>query len=485
MQTSVVTNSAMGPIEHDAPWTERRLAGRSLSELLDCEWLVTNGLGGYASGTVTGAATRRYHGLLIAAHPAPLGRIMLLNHLSERFRCPDWSQIRVGGVEKEGGELDIQGIDTLTEFRLELGLPVWRFELCGHVIEKRIFLPHRQNTVHVNYRLVSGSGPIRVKLRVSVHFRGHDDAVTTPNAGPFTLTAKNGRFEVAGEKDHFPPLRMRLEGTSPALTIADEVVPNVLYRVEEGRGYENIGQMWSPGLFRVMLTPDKDVTLTASTESWSRIEAIAPDLALQKELGRRQKLISIADETLQTGFGAELVLAADQFVIVPAGRIQDSARAEATGDEARTVIAGYHWFTDWGRDTMISLEGLTLCTGRHAEARYILRTFAAHMQDGLIPNYFPDHTGQGLYHTADATLWFFHALHRYVEVTGDDEILAEIVPLLLESIRCHQRGTRFGIDVDAADGLLRQGAEGYQLTWMDAKVGDWVVTPRRGIFSKA
>jgi predicted glycogen debranching enzyme len=180
------------------------------------------------------------------------------------------------------------------------------------------------------------------------------------------------------------------------------------------------------------------------------------------------------------GLAGELVLAADQFLVKPAGRVEDAARAAASGDEARKVIAGYHWFTDWGRDTMISLEGLTLCTGRHAEAGYILRTFAKHIRDGLIPNLFPEGEKDGLYHTADATLWFFHALHRYLEATGDQTTLEGLLPKLVEIADYHVRGTRFGIGVDPADGLLRQGAEGYQLTWMDAKVGDWVVTPRRG-----
>jgi predicted glycogen debranching enzyme len=177
---------------------------------------------------------------------------------------------------------------------------------------------------------------------------------------------------------------------------------------------------------------------------------------------------------------AELVLASDQFIVRPTSRVRDAVRAHAVGDQVRTVIAGYHWFTDWGRDTMISLEGLTLTTGRHEEAGYILRTFADHIRDGLIPNLFPEGEQQGLYHTADATLWFFHALDRYLDITDDQATLRLLLPKLLEIIEYHRRGTHFGIGVDRQDGLLRQGQEGYQLTWMDAKVGDWVVTPRRG-----
>jgi predicted glycogen debranching enzyme len=177
---------------------------------------------------------------------------------------------------------------------------------------------------------------------------------------------------------------------------------------------------------------------------------------------------------------SELVLAADQFIITPAGRAEESARARASGEDVRTVIAGYHWFTDWGRDTMISLEGLTLTTGRHREAAYILKTFAHYIRDGLIPNMFPDGSREGLYHTADATLWFFHAVQRYLDVTGDTDTVRSLVPRLADVIVQHLKGTRFGIGVDTSDGLLRQGAPGYQLTWMDAKVDDWVVTPRRG-----
>jgi predicted glycogen debranching enzyme len=174
------------------------------------------------------------------------------------------------------------------------------------------------------------------------------------------------------------------------------------------------------------------------------------------------------------------VLAADQFIMTPAGRVEDSARARAAGDEVRSVIAGYHWFTDWGRDTMISFEGLTLTTGRYAEAGWILRTFAHYVKHGLIPNMFPEGKNEGLYHTADATLWFFHAVDRYLEATQDRATLRQILPKFREIVEAHLRGTRYSIGIDPADGLLRQGEEGYQLTWMDAKVDGWVVTPRRG-----
>jgi predicted glycogen debranching enzyme len=207
---------------------------------------------------------------------------------------------------------------------------------------------------------------------------------------------------------------------------------------------------------------------------------LEPNETFAWERERRRRLVSQANAALREGFPAELVLSADAFIFTPVGRKADVARAQAFGDEIRSVIAGYHWFTDWGRDTMISLEGLTLATGRPSEAAWILRTFAHYVRDGLIPNMFPEARDAGLYHTADATLWFFHALDRYVATTGDRATLRHVLPTLREIVRRHMSGTRFGIGVDPADGLLRQGAEGYQLTWMDAKVDDWVVTPRRG-----
>jgi predicted glycogen debranching enzyme len=458
----------------------RRVSNDDLRTLIEKEWLVTNGLGGYASGTIAGASTRRYHGLLIGAHPAPRGRIMHLSHLGERFGVAELEPDLFGVVEQVDRGLELNNLESFEEFRLELGLPVWRFKVNGVVIEKRIYMPHRQNTVHVNYRIVEGIGPLPVNLRVSVHFRGHDWDVSSANPAPYVLTACDGRIEVVDQGNLFPPLRLRIQGKSTSFVLDEMSLPDILYRVEAGRGYDSVGRMFSPGLFRAMLSRTADVTLIASTESWERIQALPPQEALSAEVYRRVRLIETANLSVSDEPTTSLILAADQFIISPASRLEDSARADAAGDQARTIIAGYHWFTDWGRDSMISLEGLTLCTGRHAEAAYILRTFINHVRDGLIPNFFPDGSTEGVYHTADATLWFFHALHRYMEVTGDQGIMRQHLATLKDIVAHHQRGTRFGIGVDPRDGLLKQGAEGYQLTWMDAKVGDWVVTPRRG-----
>jgi predicted glycogen debranching enzyme len=451
----------------------------SRETLLNREWIVTNGLGGYSSGTVSGAITRRYHGLLIAALPAPLGRVVMWSHVSEALRFHEDDVVSLGAEERAGGQLELKSAEYLREFRLEDGLPVWVYHVRDLVIEKRVVMAHLQNTVHISYRVLEGSAHPRLELRPAFHFRHHEVQVNKGTSGPYRLSAVGNRYEVAANKPGFPSLRMKMCGDA-SFTIDASRVHQVVYRLEQSRGYAYEGDLWSPGFFQAQLTPERSVTLVASTEKWEVVEVFAAEELLSAERHRRRRLLKSAHNEAQRGFAAELAFAADQFVITPAGRFEEAARAHAAGDEVRTVIAGYHWFTDWGRDTMVSLEGLTLTTGRCLEAGYILRTFGNYIRNGLIPNMFPDSSKQGRYHTADATLWFFHAINRYVETTQDLTTLQLLLPSLVNIIEHHLQGTDFNIHVDPADGLLAQGEEGYQLTWMDAKMGDWVVTPRRG-----
>ncbi|MHC1764206.1 MAG: amylo-alpha-1,6-glucosidase [Verrucomicrobiia bacterium] len=443
------------------------------------EWLATNGLGGYAAGTISGTVTWRYHGLLIAALPAPHGRMVMFNHLAECLRLPDGRLVQFGGQEPvEPYDPAVRPI-YLAEFRLENQLPVWRYEVEGFTVEKHVLLLHGQNTVHVGYRLLSGQGQTRLELQPSFHFRGHERPVSETLQVGYLLRIQGKRFEIVASSS-LPVLRLYLRGENTTFTYASGNQREIHYRKDAERGYESRGVLWSPGSFGVDLPSGKEATLIASTEPWNVMLALSPDEALEFYHSRRARLISRADPRAQRSPAADLVLAADQFIINPVGRVQDTARAHASGDQVRTVIAGYHWFTDWGRDTMISLEGLTLVTGRHNEAGWILRTFAHYVRDGLIPNLFPEGDNQGLYHTADASLWFFHALGRYLEYTQERSTLRQVLPKLVGMVEHHSNGTHFGIGADPADGLLVQGAKGYQLTWMDAKVEDWVVTPRRG-----
>lgn len=448
--------------------------------LLSREWLVANGLGGYASGTVSGVRTWRYHGLLVAALPAPWGRVMMLNDLAEEIILPDGECVRLGGESNEGGESPFCGSPILSEFRLEMGLPVWLYTKDDFVIEKRLCLPHMQNSVHIKYRMVEGPAPVQLGLCPAVNFRMHEAPPDTPVGNTYAITLLSGsRYEISSGGS-LPPLRIALFGQGPAFHVDTRTMQPAVFWMEERRGYKSKGSLWSPGRFNLDLPLNGEAALVASTHSWETMLALKPEEAFQEEERRREHLISLADPAAREGRGVELVLAADQFVIKPAGRREDAARAQAVGYDLHSVIAGYHWFTDWGRDTMISLEGLTLTTGRYIEADSIVRTFAHYIRDGLIPNLFPEGEKEGLYHTADATLWFFHAIGRYIEVTKDRAILRLLIPKLLDIVDHHLRGTRFNIKVDPADGLLSQGEEGYQLTWMDAKVDDWVVTPRGG-----
>jgi predicted glycogen debranching enzyme len=445
--------------------------------LIDREWLVTNALGGYASGTIAGAVTRRYHGLLIAALPTPLGRTMMFDHLSEQLRLPDSSVVRLGAEERED-RLALFGAEHLQEFRLEMGLPVWIFRVGAYVIEKRLFLGHMQNTVYVMYRVREGEGMLRLSLRPAVHFRPHHARVDEMSA-PYTVSLTEDRFELRSDS-HVPPLRMRVVGRTTTFVFEPIRQDQISYRREADRGYEARGELSSHGYFRMLIGPDSPAALVASTEPWETMAGMEPITAHHYELERRRRLVNLPVEGVHDPIARELVLAADQFLISPTGRVEDATRARAEGEELRSVVAGYHWFTDWGRDTMISLEGLTLCTNRHQEARWILNTFAHYVQDGLIPNQFPDGAREAVYNTADATLWYFHALDRYLHYTGDRGTLRLLLPTLETILEAHFRGTRFGIRMDAEDGLVAQGQEEYALTWMDAKCDDWVVTPRRG-----
>ena len=445
--------------------------------LVEREWLVTNGLGGYASGTLSGACTRRYHGLLIASLPAPLGRVMMFNHLSETLKLADGAATRLDTEELIGAEFHPR-VAPLTEFRLETGLPVWVYEIGQVHIEKRVLLLHHQNTVCISYLVLSAPSGIRLRLRPSFHFRPHDYPVSS-DAPSYDVRGVRDGIEVHSEIP--TPLRMSVVGGTSSLVLDGGQHRRIRYRLEESRGYEASGDLWSPGYFRLDLQSGQEANLIASTEAWETFRSFDAHGALSAELQRRARLLSQAGCPIQLDDeSSRLVLAADQFIIRPEARQSDAAVAHAAGDDVRTVIAGYHWFTDWGRDTMISLEGLTLMTGRRSEAGYLLRTFGRYVRDGLIPNLFPEGKREGLYHTADATLWYFHALARYLAATDDRDTLRQLLPTLYDIVDHHVRGTRFGIRVDPADNLLTQGEDGYQLTWMDAKVGDWVVTPRRG-----
>jgi predicted glycogen debranching enzyme len=462
MTTTAATPIIMGTMTDDP------------ASLLSKEWLVTNGLGGYASSSLLGIATRRYHGLFVPDLPGR-GRILIIPRLDETVE-QGGQVVLLSGAEYAGGRIECDGIRYLKHICREWQTPVWTFDVGGTVFEKRIVSPHGQNTIYIEYRCLTGS--MRLHLRPYVTYRMHDARLGEGRAEVFPLTLSSGRYEIT--LPHGVPTLKLCVRPRQGVFVADEVVSEeVSYRVDRDRGSEHIQDLFSPGYFTVDLSKGHSVALVASVEPWEMLDFDCQDI-LQAEGRRLEKLLSPAPALQKEDFGQHLRLAADQFIVRPGARPEEQALAEASGDEARTIIAGYHWFGDWGRDTMISLEGLTICTGRSQETRAILRTFARYIRDGLIPNLFPEGSRQALYHTADATLWYFHALDRYLTATQDRDTLMQLYPVLKEVVRRHREGTQFNIGVDARDGLLYAGAPGYQLTWMDAKVDDWVVTPRRG-----
>ena len=449
--------------------------GSDVDEVLRHEWLVTNALGGYASGTVAFCNTRRYHGLFVPVLGGK-GRAVMLGRLEEEASVGE-SVYRLSGAEHAGG-LDLPGLELLRDFRLKGLLPVWEYSMGEARLSRTLVMVHGENTVFAVYRHLGGP-TLRLRLRPYPTFRAHDTPPVASEPPPVPVRLVDFQVEMAPARDA-PPLRMRMHGDCERAFVG---LPSrcrpLVYRVDRARGYHDSDQLMSPGYFECVLRPGVVVALAATVEGWDRLDR-DPEQVIALEHQREQRLVDRALEDARQGIAGRLVLAADQFIIAPANRPADEAWARATGQDARSVIAGYPWFTDWGRDTMISLEGLTLCTGRAREAAAILRTFRHYIRDGLVPNYFPEGQDAGVYHTADASLWFFHALQRYLEHTADAGLLRELWPALKAVVQHHLEGTLFHIRVDPADGLLSQGADGFQLTWMDAKVDGWVVTPRRG-----
>jgi predicted glycogen debranching enzyme len=386
----------------------------------------------------------------------------------------------LSGVEQAGGKTNFLESVHFTEFRLESGLPVWTYQINGTILEKRVFMPYKQNTVHVKHRVVSGDETLRWNIRLAIPFRAHSAAVGGPPKVLYDLVTSRNCYEIHPPSP-LPVVRLSFYGDHQDFTDDNRLVNDIVYRIEEERGYESREDLFTPGFFQMDLNRRADVTLIASTEDWETISAFEPDAAHTAELKRRHALLSSADPHAQRDrVGQQLVFAADQFIISPPRMTGNVSAGSCGPDNLRTIIAGYHWFTDWGRDTMISLEGLTLITGRQREAREILCSFSNYVRDGLIPNLFPEGQDEGRYDTADATLWFFHAIDRYLAYTQDWWILKTLLPKLVDIVEHHLRGTRYGIRVDPEDGLLSQGDRHYALTWMDAKYGQWIVTPRRG-----
>jgi len=423
------------------------------------EWLVTNGIGGYASGTIANLLTRRYHGLLVAALNPPLGRTVLATKLDETILY-DERTYHLYANRWMNGVLDPHGYRHIERFRLEGTIPVWTFSFADALLEKWIWMQPGANTTYVHYRLLRASGSLEISSKTLVNYRDFHAETRVADWHIDVHRAKNGlRIQAFEQATPF-----YLLSANAKIELKNEWYRGFSLAMEQYRGFTGIDDHLNAGDFCLVLAPGESLTIVLSTEP-------NPNLDGESALTERQAYESdIAARA--SGIPPELALAADQFII--------SRPSPEDNLGGHSIMAGYHWFGDWGRDTMIGLPGLTLATGRSEIARSILRTFSRFVDQGMLPNRFPDYGETPEYNTVDATLWYFEAIRAYHIATGDVDLLQELFPILTNIIDWHERGTRYQIHLDPADGLLYAGEPGVQLTWMDAKWGDWVVTPRIG-----
>lgn len=433
------------------------------------EWLVTNGLGGYAMGTVAGLLTRRYHGLLVAALRPPLGRTLLLAKLDEDVKYGG-EQFALFANRWADGALEQGGLRYMEQFRLEGTTPTWTFALEDALLEKRVWMEARANTTYVHYRYRRGSGPLELYAKAVVNYRDFHHTTILNDWQPDVQTLVDGlRVQVHAEA---VPFTLRC---APGQAWADfNWYEDYFLSAEEARGQNDVVEDHiHVGVLGATLQPGETFTIVASTDPEADADGEA---AWRRRADYERRLIARAAR-VKPPAPAQLVLAADQFLV----RRPTPASNDSEGDAGYSIIAGYPWFADWGRDAMVSLPGLTLGTGRPEIAARVLRTYAAFVEQGLLPNCFQDEDAPPEYNTVDAGLWYFEALRAYLAQAPHDEALQrELFPVLQEIIDSYCRGTRYNIYMDEEDGLLYAGEDGMQLTWMDARVDDWVVTSRVG-----
>ncbi len=432
--------------------------------------LMMRALAGYASGTIAGSATRRYHGILLAALQPPVGRMQLVAALDEIVSYAG-ANYELATHEWASRVIAPQGFQFIESFRLDGTIPTWVYALNDARLEKRIWMRQGENTTYVRYTLLKASSPIQFIAKALVNYR---DFHSSTHAGDWRMRIEPALHGVRV---------LAYDGTAPFyLQSADALIEpqhiwyrDCFFKAEHDRGLDDREDHLFAAQFSAELEPGKSLTLVFTTEENTLLDG---DSALSEQMAHEAGVLetfldsspgSAADSA--SAWLQQLVLAADQFIV---------KRAIPGNSDGHSVIAGYHWFGDWGRDTMISLPGLSLPTGRPEFARDILLAFSKFVDGGMLPNNFPDSGGKPEYNTIDASLWYFEAVRQYFEATRDAATLHQLFPVLAAMIEAHVAGTRYNIHVDPADGLLYGGGPGVQLTWMDAKIGDWVVTPRTG-----
>jgi predicted glycogen debranching enzyme len=425
------------------------------------EWLETNGIGGFASSTIVGLNTRRYHALLCAALNPPSGRAVLLSKLEEVLLVGD-RRFELSANRYAGSSGDVfhpRGFEHLGSFRLD-PIPIFRYRADDLELEKTVFLVHGENTVVIQYQIIGSLAGRHCSLEVRplIAFRDYHSTMHANSAITGEVHTQPGLASVAP----YPGLpRLYFAHNADSLDPAGFWFYQFEYEREKERGLDSLEDLYSPFALRFDLAQNPCAGIIAST---SERDSAEPPQLQQREVERRARIPrpAISDDR----FATLLASAADQFLV-------------SCGDRT-SVIAGYPWFTDWGRDSMVSLPGLTLVTGRYDEARNILRGAARSLDRGMLPNRFSESGETPEFNSVDSTLWMFHAVHEFLRYTRDyDFVRAELYPALADVVAWHQRGTRYGIRLDSS-GLLHAGVPGVQLTWMDARVDGREVTPRTG-----
>jgi predicted glycogen debranching enzyme len=422
---------------------------------------VTNGLGGFACGTVAGANTRRYHGFLMASLSPPVERTLLVAKIESSVRYLGM-ETDLSANEFAGGTISGQGFIHLESFTVEDGIPVWRYAVADALLEQRIFMAPGANTSYLRLELLRASAPLRVTLKPLITYRDYHSHGRGAQFFQLEADADQCRVQAfAGARPY------RLSISQGRYSAAPAWYWNFWHRMEAERGLDPLEDLLTPGTFAADLSLQRPVYLVATAET----RAPAPgDEVLAAMKAASQRLTAPLPRTAPAWIRT-LAQASDQFIV---------RRGSAGEAAAYSILAGYPWFTDWGRDTMIALPGLATSLRRYDLASGILRTYAGFVDRGMLPNCFPDGGEAPAYNTADATLWMFQALDDYLQAKPDPDLVRDLFPVLMTIIHAHAEGTRYGIHVDPADGLLHAGEAGTQLTWMDAKHGDEVFTPRIG-----
>lgn len=430
------------------------------------EWLVTNGIGGFASGTVSGQLTRRYHGLLIAALRPPLGRTLLVPKLEEIVEY-DGRPYSLATNLWRSGVIEPQGYRQIEEFHLEGMSPVWAYACADALLSKKIWMEQGANTTYVLYRLERASENATLIVKALVNYR---DFHSLTRAGAWQMDI--------GQVERGLCIKA-FDGATPFYVLSPSATAQPCHQwyrafelsAEAFRGMGHQEDHLHAGTFEVELKPGDSFLMVTTTEPHSSLDAQS---ALDRLEERGKTLLGQFHDAHRgvpvPEWISQLALAADQFIV----------KRKVKDMDGFTVIAGYHWFSDWGRDTLVALPGLTLATGRAEVARNILLAWSGLVDGGMLPNRFLESGESPEFNTADAALWYFNAVRSYWNHTGDRDFLKQVFPVLCDMIAAHMRGTRYNIHLDRSDGLLYAGQQGLQLTWMDAKVGDRVVTPRIG-----